>query len=161
MTSDQQFWLQMIGILLGALITVLGMMFTYLKASQAVIQSTAARDVAAAGVEISMNNGKKSDHANEKLVEIHTLTNSNLSDAVKRLDVAMEKISGLEKMVSNMTADKVTADRTAENLAGKVASAPGARQSRASDTVPHIQEVKIVETVDPVPVIIEDKLKRK
>jgi 5-bromo-4-chloroindolyl phosphate hydrolysis protein len=45
---------------------------------------------------------KKSDTIIEKAVEIHTLTNSQLSKVTAALEVANEKIQGLEKMLTKV-----------------------------------------------------------
>ncbi len=55
----------------------------------------------------------KVDTVIEKAVEIHTATNSNLSKVTAALDKALEKISGLEKMVALMNRAKDVADRLA------------------------------------------------
>jgi septal ring factor EnvC (AmiA/AmiB activator) len=45
----------------------------------------------------------KTDSIIRKADEIHTLTNSNLAEVTKTLQVANEKISGLEKLLGAMT----------------------------------------------------------
>lgn len=52
----------------------------------------------------------KADQIIEKAAEIHTLTNSNLSKVTASLDVALEKIAGLEKMVVSLNEAKKVAD---------------------------------------------------
>lgn len=52
----------------------------------------------------------KADQIIEKAAEIHMLTNSNLSKVTESLNVALEKISGLEKMVASLNTAKDIAD---------------------------------------------------
>ena len=159
MTPDQQFQIQFWTLIIGFATTALGMAFTFFKSNQAVIQSSAARNTAETAVAVSVANGHKSDEANHKLVEIHTLTNSNLSNVNKALEVANEKISGLEKMVAAMHEAKGVADRTAEGLAAKVL-APQPRPARATDlTTPILPvPVKIVPDKDaPLPVDVIER----
>ena len=42
----------------------------------------------------------------EKTIEIHTSTNSNLAALTKTLEVAQEKISGLENMIAELNKQK-------------------------------------------------------
>lgn len=49
---------------------------------------------------------QKADVMMEKTTEIHTATNGTLSALNKSLEVAMEKISGLEKLVSTLEKPK-------------------------------------------------------
>jgi hypothetical protein len=56
--------------------------------------------------EKAKENLQKSDVIIEKAVEIHSLTNSRLSQVTADLKVANEKISGLEGLVSEMVQAK-------------------------------------------------------
>jgi hypothetical protein len=90
---------------------------------------------AVAGVFVSLSNGRKADlnkivvdktsdkvsDVSEKTVEIHALTNSTLSKMGTDLQVAIEKVSGLEKLVSSMQSAKVIADSVAEKISSQAA----------------------------------------
>jgi hypothetical protein len=67
---------------------------------------------------------KKTDTVIEKAVEIHTLTNSNLSKVSSALEVANQKISGLEAMVGSLAASKQAADALASAKVAVEAKAP-------------------------------------
>jgi len=84
---------------------------------QIALVATIAPTVAAlAGVFISLGNRRKAEETRvavtataakadtiiEKAAEIHTLTNSNLSKVTAALEVANEKIQGLEKLMASM-----------------------------------------------------------
>lgn len=56
----------------------------------------------------------KTDSLIEKTVEIHTLTNSNLSKVTAALDAANVKIEGLQTMVANLLKDKEAASKSNE-----------------------------------------------
>lgn len=49
---------------------------------------------------------RKADVLIEKTAEIHTVTNSNLSAVTKNLELALQKISGLETDVARMAREK-------------------------------------------------------
>lgn len=51
---------------------------------------------------VGLKNGQKSNRNGEKLVEIHTLTNSNLTAVTSALEVANTKIAGLERMLQEI-----------------------------------------------------------
>lgn len=70
---------------------------TVLLAAIAAIAPTIA---AIAAVFIGVRNSRKSDVIIEKAAEIHTLTNSSLSKVQSSLEVANEKILGLEKLIA-------------------------------------------------------------
>ena len=76
-------------------------------------------DKTEAALATSKENGKKNDIIIEKAVEIHTLTNSNLSKVTAALEVANTKIEGLQKMMASMQEAKTIADRVAEQAAAK------------------------------------------
>lgn len=146
MTPDQQFTIALTTLVISAILSLAGIIANLIRTNQAIAQSAAAQQVAEAGIAVSLANGKKSDEANGKLVEIHTLTNSNLSNVTKALEVAMEKISGLEKMVYSMDQARVNAEMVAKNLAST-------RPSRATDpAIPGPMPVQIVGATEPVPV---------
>lgn len=67
---------------------------------------------------VSVRNGHKADvtaakvdAVDAKAIEIHTLTNSNLSRVTAALEVANAKIDGLQKQVALMVGAKVVADK--------------------------------------------------
>ena len=67
---------------------------------------------------ISLRNGHKTDvvaakveAVDAKAIEIHTLTNSNLSRVTAALEVANTKIDGLQKQVALMVGAKTIADK--------------------------------------------------
>lgn len=63
--------------------------------------------------------GHKVDTVIEKAVEIHTLTNSNLSKVTAANDVLTAKVEGLQKLVASMVDAKTVADSVAEKKAAK------------------------------------------
>ena len=69
--------------------------------------------VAWATLRVSKQNGIKADEVNQKTSEIHTLTNGSLHKVQASLETANEKISGLEKLVSSMTASSLAANNLA------------------------------------------------
>lgn len=71
----------------------------------------------------------KADTIIEKAIEIHTLTNSNLSKVTESLNIALEKISGLEKLVTSLTAAKQVADALASSPPSPAVAAVGALES--------------------------------
>lgn len=75
---------------------------------------------------VSLRNGAKTDKVQAKVeavdakaIEIHTLTNSNLSKVTSQLEVANSKIEGLQKLVSSLVTAKEVADRVASDAAAK------------------------------------------
>lgn len=71
--------------------------------------------MACAAFVISLKNLRKADVIIGKAVEIHTLTNSNLSKITSALDVANEKIAGMEKLIAAGVESKNEARIKAEN----------------------------------------------
>ena len=65
----------------------------------------------------------KSDKIIEKTVEIHALANSTLSNMTEQRNLMAERVDGLERMIRQLTTDKVTADRVAETTATQSAVA--------------------------------------
>lgn len=86
----------------------------------AIIASMAPTLMALAALAVSFRNLKKSDVIIEKAAEIHTLTNSNLSQITAALGVANEKILGLEKLISATAETKKEAQIKAESDAQKL-----------------------------------------
>lgn len=64
--------------------------------------------------ELAKVTDKKADTLIEKAVEIHTLTNSNLSKVTESLNVALKEIDGLKKLVESQTKAKDVADNLAK-----------------------------------------------
>jgi len=64
--------------------------------------------------ETSHNVERKTDTIIEKAVEIHTLTNSNLSKVTESLNVALTEIEGLKRLVESLTKAKDIADNLAK-----------------------------------------------
>ena len=62
----------------------------------------------------------KADTIIEKAVEIHTLANSNLAKVTAALEVANEKIVGLQKLITSMIEAKIIADHVADKAAAKI-----------------------------------------
>lgn len=78
--------------------------------------------MALAAFVISLRNSRKSDVIIEKAAEIHTLTNSSMSRVQSALDVASEKIIGLEKLISAAAETKKDLQIKADNDAQKLLS---------------------------------------
>lgn len=72
----------------------------------------------------------------EKAIEIHALTNSNLSKVTAALDVALARIEGLEKLVASLNEAK----RIADTLA---AASPAAAPVSAGGSAPPIKSQPI------------------
>ena len=75
---------------------------------------------------VSIRNGHKADitaakvdAVDAKAIEIHTLTNSQLSRVTAALELANSKIAGLERLVSNMAEAKAIADQVIVNATPK------------------------------------------
>ncbi len=60
--------------------------------------------LACATLIVGVRNSRKTDTVIEKAAEIHTLTNSNLSKVTTALEVANEKIEGLQRLVAQIKA---------------------------------------------------------
>lgn len=76
-----------------------------------------------------------------KLTEIHTLTNSNLSKVKTQLDIAMQKIEGMNDLIQQMKVDRMVAEKDKDALAAAVATT-----ALVASAAPAIQDVKIVNT---------------
>lgn len=59
-----------------------------------------AKEAAAASAETAKLAIQKTDSLTEKVVEVHTLTNGNLSKVTSALEVANEKILGMQKQLT-------------------------------------------------------------
>lgn len=99
----------------------------------------------------SNSNGRKADDIIQKAVEIHTLTNSNLSKVTASLEVANAKIDGLQAMVTEMTKAKAIADTVAEKAAQKVPSGVAPAPAHATPA----EVIVVNEPHDPVPTIVK------
>lgn len=88
----------------------------------AIIASLAPTLMALAAFVVSIHNSKKSDVIIEKAAEIHTLTNSSLSKVQSALDVANERIIGLEKLIASGVETKKEAQLKAETDAQNLLS---------------------------------------
>lgn len=86
--------------------------------SLALVAAVAPTIASLAALFVGLNNSKKqdnivkkSDTIIEKAVEIHTLTNSNLTNVTAALALANAKIEGLQKLIESMGAAKVSVDK--------------------------------------------------
>ncbi len=70
--------------------------------------------IAVATLITSIKNGKKADDMRDKVIEIHTQTNGNLSKLTSALELANTKIVGLEKLVTEMNNAKHEAKQLAD-----------------------------------------------
>lgn len=70
--------------------------------------------------------GVKTDTVINKATEIHTLTNSNLTRVTEMLNVAHEKIAGLEELVKSMVESKTAADALSTKRAETQSKSPAA-----------------------------------
>lgn len=73
--------------------------------------------VALIGLVVSIVNVWKTNRVKQATVEIHTIVNSNLSRISTALDVANEKIAGMEKLIAAGVESKNEARIKAENAA--------------------------------------------
>ena len=71
----------------------------------------------------SAENGKKADVLIESTAKIHELTNSTNSNLQKALDIASEKISGFERLISQMQMEKAQTASMRATTDQQVASA--------------------------------------
>lgn len=99
---------------LPAIITAIGVLFIGVLAAL-----TRKRDAKA---------DEKADGIAKEVTQIHTVTNSNLSDITAELKNAVGKISSLEQQILAMNKAKDVADDVAKTLAEKVPSAKDAKQ---------------------------------
>lgn len=84
----------------------------------------------AQAISASHANGVKADDLLVKTEQIHSLTNSTNSNLQKALEVATERISGMEKVIAEFMFDK---REMARIIAIATASAATKRDSRATD----------------------------
>lgn len=73
--------------------------------------------------EMANTGDEKADKIIEQGVQIHTLTNSNLSKVTADLATAIEKITGLEKIVQAQNEAKKVADVLATGIADNLSKA--------------------------------------
>lgn len=59
---------------------------------------------------------RKSDNHSKQLVEIHSVVNGNLSKVTAALDIANQKIEGLQNLVTSILADRKDAKKTKGNI---------------------------------------------
>lgn len=78
-----------------------------------------------------------------KLTEIHTLTNSNLSKVKTQLDIAMQKIEGLNDLIGNMKIERMVAEKDKDALVTAAATT-----ATAAAAAPAVQDVRIANTPD-------------
>lgn len=83
-------WLALIAIIPTTLASILGFL-TLMQSKQ--------------NTQLAAENNNKTDQVVKKTDEIHILTNSNLTTVTNALQVANEKISGLEKLVTQLMVD--------------------------------------------------------
>lgn len=76
---------------------------------------------------------KKTDKVIGQNTEIHTLTNSNLTKVQSQLDVALERIKGMEELVKSMATAKTVADDLSTK---KASSLTAASTSSEVDPIP-------------------------
>ncbi len=69
----------------------------------AIVGAVPATLTAAAGLIVSLKNGRKANVAAEKQEEIHTLVNSNMTAVKKDLEDAKREIADLKNIVSALT----------------------------------------------------------
>lgn len=62
---------------------------------------------------VSLSNGRKANSLQETTTQIHALTNSNLAKVTAALDVALEKITGLQNMIATLNAREQVAQALA------------------------------------------------
>lgn len=124
-------------IIAAAIVTVLGALVT---GTVTVINAVAAsRDRSDSKVErkvvkdIVSSTERKADNIVEKTIEIHSMTNSNLTKVTEALSVALEKISGLEKLILSMVEAKKTADEHSQRAAAAAVSNTPRSPSRVDD----------------------------
>lgn len=94
---------------LGALASFRGSVRQLQAATEVVTVKLAAKTDEVAGV-LADKAAVQAQATNEKLAEIHDLTNSNLTTVKEALTAANEKIARLEEVVANMAARKGDGD---------------------------------------------------
>lgn len=109
---------------------------------------------ALAGLFVGLNINRKTKEIKETTDNIHQLTNSTLTNITTQRDVLLEKLSGMEKMVSLLIEDKHAADRRAATIAMQHAVALSEAQQSVPSTA-HLEmsdsKVRVVGTFEGVP----------
>lgn len=135
-------------IIAAALVTVIaalvGGVVSVINAVSAAADRRASRVERAALSITTKNTDRKADTIIEKAVEIHTLTNDNLSKVTAALGVANERIQGLEKLMASMLVAQhdAHAARAAATLAEAIALAKDPPALRRTSDAP--QKVEVV-----------------
>lgn len=96
----------------------------------------------------------KTDTIIEQGIQIHTLTNSNLTRLTSQLDVANERIKGLEELVKAMIAAKVIADDLSTKKVDSETRGPLVAATATSAPIP-VADDKVAELLKGV---VTDKL---
>ena len=106
-------------VIAAAIVTVIvafsGAAISIINARAAAAERRDARASRARLEEYAKTTDNKASTIIEKAVEIHTLTNSNLSKVTAALDSALAKIEGLEKLVKSQSEAKSVADNLARH----------------------------------------------
>ncbi|MEP7304222.1 MAG: hypothetical protein ABJA98_01765 [Acidobacteriota bacterium] len=101
-------------VIAAAIVTVIaalvGGLVSVINAVSSAGDRRAGRMERAALLATTKNTDQKADTIIEKATEIHTLTNSNLSKVTTALELANERIHGLEKLMAAMLATHNAAD---------------------------------------------------
>lgn len=101
----------------GAVVTVIAALgaaiVTVINAKAAADERAEARMAREVQLRLSRATDGKADAIIEKTVQIHEVTNSNLSKVTAALDVALSRIEGLQAMVRTLTEAKRIADALA------------------------------------------------
>jgi len=71
----------------------------------------------------SLRNGKKTDALVVKTDEIHVLANANLAKVTEALNIANQRIAGLERMIGELGKDKTLAAAAVVSTAATLAAA--------------------------------------
>lgn len=83
--------------------TIITIVTSVLAAIVPTIAAMAALQQSKKNAETAEKSDKKVEAVAEKIVEIHTATNGNLSKVTTALDVANQKIDGLQVLVATLT----------------------------------------------------------
>ena len=90
-------------VIAAAIVTVIAALVTGTVTIISSIAAAKERSFALSSRLVVEATSRKADVIIEKATEIHTLTNSNLSRVTEALNLALERISGLEKLITAMT----------------------------------------------------------
>lgn len=105
-----------------AMVTVIGVIFGAYFSYRSVKAAEQARVESARSAVIAEAASKKSDVIIEKAVEIHTLTNSNLSKVTADNEKLRAEIVGMRELITSLVNDKEVKEAIASKLAEKVAN---------------------------------------